>query len=317
MKRVAFLAVLVPLLLVSCGIARSAKSIQTANDLNRKAVSSLARYVGNDSIIAGDDKRPTIKNSAFTLVKDLDKRPVFVSYYKGRVLLKEAYYFASAGQYDQAVLAGNLASKEFRTVLKKTAHASVGSTVTVPKNPVVTPVPAGKKGKPAPQTTPKNAPAPKAAPAPAAKKVVPAPQTTPKTTTAAKPASAPKAAPAPAAKKVVPAPQTTPKTTPVVKPAPKAAPAPAVKKVAPVSQTTPKTTTAAKPVSAPAAKPVPKATPAPAARPAPKTEKKPEKKTDKKKEEPKGKEKKKKEEVDYFKLYQKYRTKGTETGGDK
>jgi len=295
MKRVILLVLVVPLLFVSCGIARSSKSIKKASALQQKAVRALVKYVGNDLIVT-EGKRPTVKPTAFLLVKDLDKRPVFVSYYKGEALLKESYLFASNAGYDYAVKLGDMASKNFEAVLKETAGKQGVAPIVVPKKSI--------EKKP---TSP-------------AKKVIPAP-VTPPPAKKAEPTTAPVTPPP--AQKTEPAPAVTP---PVKKAEPKPAPVPAPVATPPVKKTEPKPAPAATP---PAKKQEEKKSLEKKPAEKKKDEKKDEKKDDKKKDDKKKDDKKKddkkkvdekkdeKKKVDYFELYQKYRKKDPAKGGDK
>ncbi|MCK5808697.1 hypothetical protein KAH37_06915 [bacterium] len=278
MKRVILLVLVVPLLFVSCGIARSSKSIKKANALQQKAVRALVKYVGNDLIVE-NGPRPTVKPNAFLLIKDLEKRPVFVSYYRGEALLKESYTFASNAGYDYAVRLGDMASKNFEEVLKQATPKKASSKVIVPKKPL----------EPKPAVAPPKKAATAVTPVPV-KKVEPKPAPAAAPVAPAKPAVAPTPAPTPAPAPVTPPPakKVEPKPAPVVAPAKKVEPKPAV---------------APAPVKKPAEKKEPEVAP-----------KKDEKKKDDKKVDKKKDEKKK---VDYFELYQKYRKKEPAKEGGK
>ncbi|HSW59461.1 MAG TPA: hypothetical protein VLJ60_01615 [bacterium] len=198
---------MIPVVFVSCGIARSTSSIWKAEDQRERSLGKITTSFEKTDIVETDQfGRKSLVRKAADEITQLEKRKAAYYFFKGDAYLSKAYDFRSKSIYDSSDFLAKKALEYFNEA-EKIAGGEKPASVNVPEvkpEPAPVPVPvqevkpaAPEVVKPVPVPTPaaevKAEPAPAPVPTPAAEvKSEPVPASVPVT------AAEVKAEPAPA-----------------------------------------------------------------------------------------------------------------------
>jgi len=153
---------MIPVIFVSCGIARSTSSIWKAEDQREKSLGKIATAFEKADIVETDEfGRRSLAKKAADEVKPLEKRKAAYYFFKGDAYLSKAYDFRSKSIYDSSDFLATKALEYFNE-----AEKIAGGAKPEPAPAAVIPAPA-----PTPATEVKPEPVPAA--------VTPAPAPTP------------------------------------------------------------------------------------------------------------------------------------------
>ena len=190
-----FLA-MIPLMFVSCGIARSTSSIWKAEAQREKSLEKIVSGFGRSDIIDIDDHgRRSLAKKAAEDVTPLEKRKAAYFFHKADAYLAKAYDFRSKSIYDSSEYLAAKALEYFNSAEQIAGDGKIAEPAPAPvAEPVTAPV---AEPAPAPVAEPVTAPVAEPAPAPVAEPA-PAPVAEPAPAPVAEPAPAPAAEPAPA-----------------------------------------------------------------------------------------------------------------------
>ncbi|HPM45626.1 MAG TPA: hypothetical protein PL056_01025, partial [bacterium] len=128
---------MIPVIFVSCGIARSTSSIWKAEDQREKSLGKIATAFEKADIVETDEfGRRSLAKKAADEVKPLEKRKAAYYFFKGDAYLSKAYDFRSKSIYDSSDFLATKALEYFNE-----AEKIAGGAKPEPAPAAVTPAP--------------------------------------------------------------------------------------------------------------------------------------------------------------------------------